>query len=80
MNTNTNEVISWLENDMPIPNGFSAIPKHLQEEAKNELNGESSTMIPFESKSPLAKWAAKVRKNQSKGKAKSLTINNNLNK
>jgi hypothetical protein len=42
---------------------FIAVPKELQKSAERHLQGEESTIVPFKSKSQLAKWAEKVRKN-----------------
>jgi len=68
MNVNTNE-LRKLDNDefINIPDNFTEVPKHLQHEAEELLNGEVSVKVLFDAKSSLAKWAKKLRENQDKG-------------
>lgn len=67
MDTETNELISNVKLDSlsePEKSNFTPVPRKLKREAERKLDGKESVIIPKNSKSPLAKWAAGVRKNQ----------------
>lgn len=70
MNPNNNHLVSGekfkelLSSAPSYANNFVPIVKDaLAKEAEKALDGKEEVFIPMKSKSPLAKWAAKVRKN-----------------
>ena len=68
MNPNTNELMRTFDFSQEELNrirekGFLPVPDHLQAEAEKQLNGNDSVIVT-DKKSPLAKWAEQVRKNQ----------------
>lgn len=67
MNPHTNELmrtfnLSDEERKSLKEKGFLDVPKRLQAEAEKQL-GENNSVIVTDKKSPLAKWAARIRKN-----------------
>jgi hypothetical protein len=71
MNINTNELRDMegksIEDRLSMQNnGFISVPLDLSRSARRHLGKEESVIIPLKSKSKLAIWAEKVRKNQNK--------------
>ena len=46
--------------DRLLSDGFVPVPKHLEEDALNELAGKNSVMVDMKSKTPLTTWANKM--------------------
>lgn len=73
MNVNTNELVNFdgkseeYKTDL-IRKGFIPIPIELNNSAMRLLEENESVIVPLKSKSKLAKWAEKVRRNQSHAK------------
>ncbi len=69
MNTETNELISSEKlNSLPAleKSQFTPVPRKLRREAEKQLAGKDSVIISKSSKSQLARWAHRVRRNQNK--------------
>lgn len=68
MNPSTNELVNVsksLEAKHQLQEeGFMDVPESLSRSARRHLAGKESIIVPKKSKSKLAQWAEKVRKNQ----------------
>ena len=55
--------------------GYTPIPRHLQEDANAALNGKPEAYINLKDNTSLAKWADKKRKNKRKAVRQSRKAN-----
>ena len=68
MNPSTNELVDLTSKDLESKQqlqaeGFIPVPEALSRSARRHLSGKESVIVPKKSKSKLAQWAEKVRRN-----------------